>query len=150
MAGNRIYRGPVTSGWQPRTVSDKPVAGTYLPGTFVEETATELVQITTALGKLPMILSNLEFKDQDINTAYADEDTGVAYHLEPGQVYQVRVAADTYTANMPLSIGASGRAIEAPAETPVIAFFADTPGAYEAGDLADVIIANAYTIPAAG
>lgn len=149
MAGNVIYRGPVTSGWQPRTVSDKPVAGAYLPGTFVEETATELVQLTTALAKLPLILTNMEFKDQDIDTAYADEDTGVAYHIEPGQVYQARLAAATYALNDPLTIGASGRLTAATAETPVIAFFSDTPGAYSAGDLADVIIANAYTVPAA-
>lgn len=82
MAGNVIYRGPVTSGWQPRTVTDKTVAGAYLPGTFVEEAAATLVQLTTALAKLPMILSNMDFKDQDIDTAYASGDTGVAYHLE--------------------------------------------------------------------
>ena len=149
MAGNVIYRGPVTSGWQPRTVTDKPVAGAYLPGTFVEETATQLVQLTTALAKLPMILGNMDFKDQDVATAYASGDSGVAYHLEPGQVYQARVAAATYTLNQPLTIGASGRLTAATAATPVVAFFSDTPGAKSAGDLVDVIIANTYTVPAA-
>lgn len=149
MAGNVIYRGPVTSGWQPRTVSNKPVAGAYLPGTFVEETATTLAQITTALAKLPMILGNMDFKDQDVATAYTSGDTGVAYHLEPGQVYQVRVAAATYTKDQPLTIGASGRATAATAATPVVAFFSDTPGAKSAGDLVDVVIANSYTVPAA-
>lgn len=148
MAGNRIYRGPVTSGWQPRTVS-LPVTDALLPGSFVEETATALVQLTTALGKLPMILSNLEFKDQDVATAYTSGDTGIAYHLEPGQVYQARMAAATYAKDAPLTIGASGRLTAATAATPVVAFFSDTPGAYEAGDLADVVIANAYTVPAA-
>jgi hypothetical protein len=148
MAGNRIYRGPVTSGWQPRTIS-KPVAGAYLPGTFVEETATQLAQITTALAKLPMLLSNLEFKDQDVNTAYASGDTGIAYHLEPGMVVQARVAAATYAKDAPLTIGASGRLTAATAATPVVAFFSDTPGAKSAGDLVDVVIANTYTVPAA-
>lgn len=148
MAGNRIYRGPVTSGWQPRTVS-LPVTGALLPGSFVEETATALVQLTTALGKLPMILSNLEFKDQDVATAYTSGDTGIAYHLEPGHVYQARLAAATYAKDAPLTIGASGRLAAATAGTVVVAFFSDTPGAYEAGDLADVVIANAYTVPAA-
>lgn len=148
MAGNRIYRGPVTSGWQPRTIS-KPVAGAYLPGTFVEETATQLSQITTALAKLPMILSNLEFKDQDIDTAYTSGDTGIAYHLEPGMVVQARLAAATYAKDAPLTIGASGRLTAATAATPVVAFFSDAPGAYSAGDLADVVIANTYTVPAA-
>jgi hypothetical protein len=148
MAGNVIYRGPVTTGWQPRTIS-KPVAGAYLPGTFVEETATQLSQITTALAKLPMILGNLDFKDQDIATAYTSGDTGIAYHLEPGQVYQARVAAATYTKDQPLTIGAAGRLTAATAATPVVAFFSDTPGAKSAGDLVDVIIANSYTVPAA-
>ena len=149
MAGNVIYRGPVTSGWQPRTVSDKTVAGAYLPGTFVEEAASTLVQLTTALAKLPMILSNMEFKDQDIDTAYASGDTGVAYHLEPGQVYQARLAAATYAKDAPLTIGAAGRLTAATAATPVVAFFSDVPGAYAAGALADVVIANTYTVPAA-
>jgi hypothetical protein len=149
MAGNVIYRGPVTSGWQPRTVSDKTVAGAYLPGTFVEEAADTLVQLTTALAKLPMILGNMDFKDQDIATAYTSGDTGVAYHLEPGQVYQARLAAATYAKDAPLTIGAAGRLTAATAATPVVAFFSDTPGAYSAGDLADVIIANTYTVPAA-
>ncbi len=149
MAGNVIYRGPVTTGWQPRTVSDKTVAGAYLPGTFVEEAASTLVQLTTALAKLPMILSNMEFKDQDIDTAYASGDTGIAYHLEPGQVYQARLAAATYAKDAPLTIGASGRLTAATAATPVVAFFSDVPGAYAAGALADVVIANTYTVPAA-
>jgi hypothetical protein len=148
MAGNRIYRGPVTSGHEPRTVS-KPVTGALLPGSFVEETATALAQITTALGKLPLILSNLEFKDQDVATAYTSGDTGIAYHLEPGQVYQARMAAATYAKDAPLTVGASGRLTAATAGTVVIAFFSDTPGAYTAGDLADVVIAtNTYVVPA--
>ncbi|QBX34599.1 hypothetical protein E4191_07650 [Paracoccus liaowanqingii] len=149
MAGNVIYRGPVTTGWQPRTISDKTVAGAYLPGTFVEAGATTLIQLTTALAKLPMILTNMEFKDQDIDTAYASGDTGVAYHLEPGQIYQARLAAATYAKGAPLTIGAAGRLTAATAATPVVAFFDDTPGAYSAGALADVIIANTYTVPAA-
>lgn len=148
MAGNVIYRGPVTSGSQPRTVTNKPVAGAYLPGTFVEETATALAQLTTALAKLPMILGNQGFKDQDIATVYASGDSGVAYHLEPGQVYQARLAAATYAKDAPLTIGASGRLTAATAATPVVAFFSDAPGAYAAGALADVVIANTYTVPA--
>lgn len=148
MAGNRIIRGPVGTGWEPRTVS-KPVSGALLPGTFVEETATTLAQITTSLAKLPMLLSNLEFKDQDINTAYTSGDTGIAYHLEPGMVVQARVAAATYARNAPLKIAASGRlAAATTAADIVVAFYDDVLTARSAGDLADVIIANTYTVPA--
>lgn len=146
MAGNVIYRGPIER--QPRTIN-KPVAGTYLPGTMVEETATELVQITTALAKRPLILTNMDFKDQDALTAYADEDTGIAYEPMPGDVFQVAVAAATYAKGAPLTVAAAGRLAAATAETVVVAFFDDTPGAKSAGDLVDVVWANAYTVPAA-
>lgn len=146
MAGNVIYRGP--AGRQPITVN-KAVAGAYLPGTFVEETATTLAQITTALAKLPLVLGNLDFMGDDVATAYTSGDTGVAYRLEPGQVYQCRLAAATYAKGDPLTIGASGRLTAATAATPVVAWFDDAPGAYSAGALADVIIANTYTVPAA-
>lgn len=146
MAGNRIYRGPVEE--QPRTVN-LPVTGALLPGTFVENTATALVQITTSLAKRPLVLSNVEFKDQDIVTAYTSGDTGVAYEIEPGMVFQCAVAAATYAKNAPLKISTAGRlAAATTAGDIVVAFFDDTPGAYSAGDLADVVIANSYNVPA--
>ena len=147
MAGNTIFRGPITH--QPISVS-KPVAGAYMPGTFVEETATDLVQITTSLGKLPLILSTLDFKDQTVTTAYADEDTGIAFALVPGLVVQASLAAATYALNAPLKIAAAGQLTAATtAGDIVIAFFSDTPGAYVQGDLVDVTIANSYNVPAA-
>jgi len=146
MAGNTIFRGPITH--QPVSVS-KPVAGAYLPGTFVEETATDLAQITTSLGKLPLILSTLDFKDQTVTTAYADGDTGVALALVPGMVVQARMADASYALNAPLKIAASGRLAAATAGDIVIAFFSDTPGDFAADALADVTIANSYNVPAA-
>lgn len=145
MAGNVIYRGPVDR--QPHTVN-KEVGGAYLPGTFVEDTGSALSQITTALAKRPLILSNAEFIGQDIATAYTSGDTGVAYELEPGQVYQARLAAATYAKGAPLTIAASGRLAAATAGTRVVAHFDDTPGAFTAGQLADVVIADGYVVPA--
>jgi hypothetical protein len=144
MAGNSIFRGPVSDSRQPRTVN-KPVATALLPGTFVEETATQLTVLTTAVAELPMILGNQDYYNQDIAQAYVAGDTGVAYHLEPGQVYQVRMAAATYTLNQPLTIGAAGRATAAVATSIVVAFYSDVPGAVAADGLRDVIIANSYT-----
>lgn len=141
---NVIFRGPIER--QPRTVN-KPVNGALLPGTFVEETATQLAQITTALAKRPLILSNVEFKDQDATTAYTSGDTGVAYEPMPGDVFRCAMANATYAKGAPLTIAASGRLAAATAATVVVAFFDDTPGAYAAGALADVVIANAYTVP---
>lgn len=143
---NVIFRGPTEK--QPITVS-LPVAGAYLPGVFVEATATELVVLTTALAKRPLLLTNREFYDQAVSDAYLDEDTGIAFELEPGMVFQARLAGATYALNAPLTIGASGYLTAATAETPVVAFFSGTPGAIAAGALADVTIANSYTVPAA-
>ena len=145
MAGKVIFRYPTEK--QPTTVSDKPVAGAYLPGTFVEETATQLVQVTAhtaAAGKLPLLLTNRDWYGQDVVTPYASGDTGAAYELEPGYIVQAALAAASYTANQPLTIGASGRLQAAVAANVVVAHFVDTPGAYTAGQLADVQIANSY------
>lgn len=142
MTGNVIFRGPIQD--QPITRS-KPVATALLPGVWVEETATQLVVLTTAIAKLPFLLGAIDFKDQDIATAYTAGDTGVAFEVRPGQIYQSRVAAATYTAKQPLTIAASGYLAAATAGTIVVAFFDDTPGAKSAGALVDVVIANSYT-----
>lgn len=144
MAGNVIYRGPVDR--QPHTIN-KEVAGAYVPGTFVEETATTLAQITTALAKRPLILGVADYVGQLVTTAYTSGDTGVAYEIEPGQVYQASLAAATYAKNAPLTVAASGRLAAATSGTRVVAYFDDTPGAYTAGQLADVVIADGYIVP---
>ncbi len=146
MSGNVIYRGPIDR--QPRTIN-LPVTGALLPGTFVENTATALAQITTALAKRPLVLGVVDFADQTIADAYVSGDTGVAYEPQPGDVFQCALAAATYAKNAPLKISAAGRlAAATTAGDIVVAFFDDTPGAYAAGALADVIIANSYNVPA--
>lgn len=141
MAGNTIFRGPTDR--QPRTIS-RPVAGAYLPGTFVEDDGTNLSQLATAVGKRPLILGALDFGGVDIETAYALGDTGVAYELDVNQHYQAALAAATYAKDAPLTVGASGRLTAATAGNRVVAYFNDTPGAFTAGQLADVVIADGY------
>lgn len=142
MAGNLIYQGPFDR--QPRT-KNLPVATALLPGTMVEATATQLVVLATAIAKRPLVLANLEFKDQDINTAYVAGDTGVAYELRPGDRFNARMAAATYTKNQPLSVVAGGRLGAAVAASIVVAFFDGPVGVVAADAFADVIIANSYT-----
>lgn len=146
MMPNAIYRGPFDR--QPITVQRK-VSGAYKPGSFVEDTGSALTQITTALAKRPLILGVQDYLGQDPATDYVSGDTGVAYELEPGQTYQARMAAATYAVGAPLTIGASGRLTAASAATVVVAFFAGPAGAVAADALADVRIANFYTVPAA-
>lgn len=141
MAGNVVFRGPIER--QPIT-KNLPVTGALLPGTMVEATATALVQITTAMGKRPLVLSNVDFKDQDIALAYVSGDTGVAYEPQPNDVFQCRVAAATYTKGQELTIAASGRLAAAASTNVVVAFYDDILTARAAGDLADVIWANYY------
>lgn len=136
---NVIHRGPLNR--VPNTVN-RPVSGAYLPGSLVEDTGSALTQLTTAVDKLPMVLSNKQFHDQDILTAYASGDTGVAYEALPGDRFQCRMAAATYTARQPLTIGASGRLQAASTGNPIVAYFDGTPGALSADDLADVVWAN--------
>lgn len=136
---NVIFRGPIER--QARTVN-LPVTGALLPGTWVEATATNLVQLTTAVDKRPLVLSNVEFKDQDILTAYAAGDTGVAYELQPNDVVQSAMAAATYAVGDPLTIAALGRLAAAATGDPIVAFFDGAAGAVSAGALVDVIVAN--------
>ncbi len=96
---NRIYRGPAAH--QPRTVSDKAVAGAYLPGTFVTEGASSLTQ-ATAFGPMLRLLSDRDFYNaahfdasDPLKAAYASGDSGVAYLLAPTHLYQAAVAAGT-------------------------------------------------------
>lgn len=148
MTGNVIYRGPIQN--EPETVSDKTVAGAYLPGIMVTESATAFTVATAAdIEKDLLILSNRRFYGQDLATVYASGDTGVAYRPRPGEVYQARLAAATYAKGDKLTIGASGYLTKTSTAERVIAFFDDTPGAFSAGDLADVRIANSFLTAAA-
>lgn len=146
MAGNVIYRGPVKD--EPETVN-LPVAGAYSPGIMVTSDGSQLTVATASnIEDDLLILSNRRFYDQDVTTAYASGDTGVAYRPRPGEVYQVRVAAATYAVGATLTIGASGYLTATGTSERVLAFFADTAGAYSAGDLADVRIANSFNTAA--
>lgn len=146
MAGNVIFRGPNTR--EPETLN-LPVAGAYLPGIMVTEDGAELTVATAAdiEGEL-LVLSNMRFKDQDVATAYTSGDTGIAYRPQPGEVYQVRLANATYAKGDTLTIGASGYLTKTGLSERVVAVFDDTPGAFTAGALADVRIANSFNTAA--
>jgi hypothetical protein len=145
MAGNVIFRGPIER--QYRTV-ERPVTGALVPGSWVEDTGTALAQITTALGKRALVLAPMDPKGQPVTEAYVSGDTGLAIEVQANDVVQARMAAATYAKGAPLTVAASGRLAAATAGTRVVAFFDDTPGAYAAGDLADVIVADGYIVPA--
>jgi len=145
----RIYRGPADQ--QPKTVSDKTVAGAYLPATFVTEGATALTQATAFAPGL-RLLSDRDYYSigqfdavDPLKAAYTSGDTGVAYVIEPAQKYQAAVAAATYTYMQELMVGAAGRLTAATSTNVVVAFFTGVPGAKSAGDLVDIEIANFYT-----
>ncbi len=150
MAGNRIYRGHVER--QPRSVSDKTVAGAYLPGTFVVEGATTLTQ-ATAFGPGLLLLSDRDYyslgaldSSDPLKVPYAAGDSGVAYELNPNDRFNAAVAAATYTFGQELTVGAAGRLVAAATGNVVVAL-CRSPGAKAAGDLVDVTIANFYTKP---
>jgi hypothetical protein len=145
---NVIYRGPIKD--QPETVSDKTVAGAYLPGILVTEGASALTVATGSdIEKDLLVLSNADFAGQDVATAYASGDTGVAYRPRPGEIYQVRLAGATYALNAPLTVGASGYLEATSTSERVVAYFQGTTGAITAGTLTDVRIANSFLTAAA-
>lgn len=145
---NRIFRGPAAH--QPRTVSEKSVAGAYLPGTFVTEGVAQLTQ-AAAFSPLLRLLADRDFygtshfdATDPLKVAYAANDTAVAYVLEPTHRYQAAVAAAAYTFGQELTVAASGRLAAAASGDVVVAYFSGAPGAKAAGDLVDVEIANFY------
>lgn len=139
---NTIYRGPANR--SPRTISDKTVAAALLPGTAVF-VGTTLTQATAVSGGRLALLSNREFFDQSVTTAYASGDTGVAYRLEPEMEVQWAMAAGTYTLGQELTVAASGRLAAAASTNVVVAYYDQAGATLAAGALADVVIANRYT-----
>lgn len=147
---NRVYRGPADR--QPKTLSNRTVNGALLPCTGVFVSATQFSQATAPTGGRLVLLGNRDFYStaqfdatDPLLTAYASGDTGVAYVLEPGQEYQWALAAATYTHGQELTVGAAGRLTAAASTNVVVAYYDGATGAKSAGDLGDVVIANAYT-----
>jgi len=148
---SRAYRGP--NDRQFKTVSDKTVAGAYLPCTFVTEGSSTLTQATAVAPMLRLLIdrdfyasSAQHFTATDpLLTAYASGDTGVAAVLEPGQKYLVAAAAATYAFGDPLTVGAAGR-VTAAGATAVVVGFCHSAGAKSAGDLIEVEIAPFYRL----
>ena len=150
MSGNMIWRGRIDK--QPHTVNLPMAAASVKPGTAMEVTAAgKLAVLTSAMKKNFYILGELDIIGRDVDTAYAADETAIAYECEPMQVYQCRMAAGTYAKGDALTIGASGYMTAASAiSTAVVAYYDDAiTTARSAGDLADCIIANAHTTPAA-
>ncbi len=147
----RAYLGPTDR--TPHTVSDKTVAGAYLPCTLVTEGVSTLTQ-ATAVAPMLRLLINRDYyaasadfftTTNPLLVAYASGDSGIAAILEPGQRYLVAVAAATYAFGDPLTVGAAGRLTAAGATTVVVAYALEA-GAKSAGDLIAVEIANFYRL----
>lgn len=146
---SRAYLAPVDR--TPHTVSDKTVAGAYLPCTFVTEGASTLTQATAFAANLRLLL-NRDYYSTDffastnpLLTAYASGDSGIAAVLEPGQRYLVAMANATYAFGDPLTVGAAGR-LTAAAGTAIVVAYAREAGTPAAGALFDVEIANFYRL----
>lgn len=153
---NTVYRG--SSDRQPKTISDRTVSGALLPCTFVFIGATQFTQAASVIGGRLALLSNRDFyspmgsafdNSDPLTTAYTSGETGIAYELEPAQVYQVAAAAGTYTNGQEVTVGASGRFAAASAGATVVGHI-DLPAGTasivaSAGQLVDVVIANRYT-----
>lgn len=145
----RAYRGPAAR--DAITVSDKTVGSALLPCTFVTEGASAFTA-ATAFGPNLRLLANRDYYADSASffnatdpllTAYTSGDTAIAYVLEPGQTYQVAMAAATYTFGQEITVAAAGRGAAA-TSTNVVVGFARAAGARAAGALLDVEICMPY------
>ncbi|MFQ9622101.1 MAG: hypothetical protein ACLR17_07535 [Enterobacteriaceae bacterium] len=100
---NVIYRGPVER--EPETIN-LPVAAASNPGIAVKVSSGKLAVATDTTGRW-LILGNRRFIGQAITTAYAANETGVAYRVEGEQEYNVRLAAAAYSVGQELTVGAA-------------------------------------------
>ena len=142
MAKNVIYLGPIAS--EPQTI-DRLCTGALLPGGLAYLNGAVLTVAAAAQNGAEMfVINNRREVGQDVATAYTSGDTANAYKPVPGEKYQVRMAAETFAVGDKLTTGASGRLTKTLAAGDVVqAYFADTAGAYSAGDLAAVTWAGA-------
>lgn len=137
---NVIYRGPAER--EPETIN-LPVGAILSPGVAVKRSGNELVAATAGTGR-NLLLGNRRFYGQDILTAYADEETAVAYRLEPEQEYYAQLAAAAYTRGQELTIGAGGVLAAAASTNVVVAYFDEADRTLSAQGFADIVIANSY------
>ncbi|KTT15864.1 hypothetical protein [Pseudacidovorax intermedius] len=151
MPANRIFR----SGFgavRPRTITDKTVSGALLPGTLVFIGATQLTQATAPTGGRLAILGDRDYygggialATDPVLTPYASGESGVAYLPKPDDEFLCAMAAGTYTYGQELTVGAAGRLTAAASGNVVVAHFDQAGKTATAGELCDVVIANAYT-----
>lgn len=137
---NVIYRGPVE---REAETLNLPVTGAYLPGTFVTKAATgKVVTATSGTGRL-LLLSNPRFLERDIDTAYAADETGIQYRIEPEQEYYARAAIGNYADQAELTVNGSGVLAAATSGDAVVAFVDGAVNLTAAGFM-DVVIASRY------
>ena len=139
----QIYRGMNPD---MKTITDKKVAGAYLPGTFCTSSLTTLTQSTAPAGR-QFLLAPLDVAGQSVATAYLSGDTAAVYELVPKEPYIARFAAATYTYGQELTIAASGRLAAAASTNIVVGFYTGTGVALAAGDLDDFVAADQYIKP---
>lgn len=135
---NVIYRGPVER--EPETLNIA-VTGAYLPGVAVV-TSTGTVA-ADGLGRFG-ILSNRRMLGQDIDTAYAADETGIVYRVEPEQEYQVRTSAAAYTAGQELTVTTAGVFKAAASGEAVVAVCDGAKTTTSGSPFLDIVIVSRY------
>lgn len=139
---NNIFRGP--SGNCPRTVTRK-VTGALKPGTFVNDSGSAFAVPATGGKSRLLLLSNMAFAGQAVETAYVTGKTGISYVTVPGDQFQALAVAATYTEGQALTVDATGKLKSAIAASVVVAYVDGSAGTLSSAGLIDVVIANAFT-----
>lgn len=138
---NTIFRGQTEN--EAKTLNLQ-VTGAYLPGTFVKKDATgKAVTATDGTGRL-LLLSNPRYLERDITTAYAADETGIQYRLEPEQEYQAIAVLGNYADQAELTVNANGQLAAATTGAVVVAFVDGAKNITDATGFLDIVIANSY------
>ena len=136
---NVIYQGTK----QDKATESLPVATALTPGIFVSIVGGEFVGNADGKARL-LALSNRQFIDDDIETAYSAGETAIAWEVEANDPFQMRAVTGNYTDQQELMLSAGGLLTAATAGNVVVAHVDGAKNLTSEGFL-DVIAADKYT-----
>lgn len=119
------------------------VAAQTLPGVVVSISSGKFAVATSGEGRL-LALSNRQFIDDDINTAYEADETAIAWEIDSEDEFYLRAVTGNYTDQQELTVGAGGL-LKAAAAADVVVAFADGAQNLAADGFLNVIAADKYT-----
>lgn len=136
---NVIYQGTN----QEKATESLPVATALSPGVFVSIVSGKFAGNADGKARL-FALSNRQFIDDDITTAYAADETAIGWEVEANDPFYMRAVTGNYTDQQELMLSAGGLLTAATAGNVVVAHVDGAKNLAAEGFL-NVIAADKYT-----